>query len=232
MSQEAQPAYEFVAGLPIEEMAPGTTLFVSGDSMSQATEVGLSMTLTGSVRGEGSILISTNTPANRLIDDGRAVVPALDPSRVAVVDCTGQGEKDTAPSDIHVETVSTPADLTGIGIKFSTMVERLRANDIDRVRMGLFNVSTMLMYSDLRKVFTFLHTISGRISATGGLGVFVIDPSSHDEESVSMLNQLCDGRIEVQETETPDDDGEIRVRGIRQQPNAWTPFSLSGGEER
>jgi hypothetical protein len=63
-------------------------------------------------------------------------------------------------------------------------------------------------------------------SGLSGIGIFVIDPDSNDEQSVSTLTQLRDGRVDLREPETGDGDGELRVRGLTEQPREWTPFRV------
>lgn len=79
-------------------------------------------------------------------------------------------------------------------------------------------------YVDLRALFQFAQTLSGRIDSADGLGVFTIDPTTHDTSTVNTLSQAADGRIEVREAEG---DGELRVRGRPNQPDSWQLFSLS-----
>ncbi|MFB6120495.1 MAG: hypothetical protein ABEJ68_05195 [Halobacteriaceae archaeon] len=210
--------------LPLAPIDPGTTLFVAGPSLSRADDLARALVLAGDGE-EGSLFVSTNQPAGKLLDECERLVPGFDPARTGVVDCTGQESADETRA--RVETVSTPGDLTGIGIEFSMLYETLHAEGVEHVRAGVLTVSTLLMYADLRAVFRFMHTLSSRISTTDGVGVFVIDPDTHDEQTVNTLNQVCDGRVEVQETDAAGADGELRVRGLDDQPREWTEFSLS-----
>jgi hypothetical protein len=70
------------------------------------------------------------------------------------------------------------------------------------------------MYVDLRKLFQFAQTLSGRIDSAGGLGVFTLDPTTHDTQTVNTLSQVADGRIDIREPEEGDADGELRIRGL------------------
>jgi len=224
----AGDGYAVGDALPLSDIEPGTTVFVAGPALSSAEDLARALVLAGGDGGDGALFVSTNRAATKLLDGCERLAPALDPGRIGVVDCSGQEIEETRA---RVETVSNPADLTGIGIKFSALYEALHADGAERVRAGLITVSTLLMYSDLRAVFRFLHTLSGRITTTGGIGVFAIDPETHDEQTVNTLNQLCDGRIDVRETDAEDADGELRVRGLDDQPTEWTPFSLSARAE-
>jgi len=145
---------------------------------------------------------------------------------VGIIDCSGQdiGRADLAAT---VEYVSTQSDLTGIGMNFSALHESLYSGvPGERVRTGLFGLSSLSMYVDLRKLFQFAQSLSSRIDSADGLGVFAIDPTTHDERTVNTPGRVADAKIEVPEPEVDDADGELRVRGLRDHPTGWRPFSL------
>lgn len=81
------------------------------------------------------------------------------------------------------------------------------------------------MYVELRTLFRFAQTLSGRIDSAGGLGVMAIDPTTHDTRTVNTLSQVADGKVEIRDHDG-EYDGELRVRGLPDQPSEWTPFSL------
>jgi hypothetical protein len=69
------------------------------------------------------------------------------------------------------------------------------------------SLSTLLMYSDLQTVFRFLHVFTGRVQSVDGLGLFAIDDSAHDEQTMNTLKQLFDGIVRTREDGPP----EVRV---------------------
>jgi KaiC/GvpD/RAD55 family RecA-like ATPase len=219
--------YQFPTGIPIDPVPQGTTLLVSGPSLSPAEDVARTLIADGSVRNEGVLFVSTGETAEKFLAGCRRTVPSMETERVGLVDCTGQdiGQSD---SGMQVKYVSTQSDLTGIGMKYSALYESLYANaEAGRVRTGLISLSSLLMYNDLRQVFRFAQTITSRIDSAGGVGVFSIDPTTHDERTVNMFHHVVDGLVEVRETEGDGDaDGELRVRGLRDQPDGWQPFDL------
>lgn len=137
------------------------------------------------------------------------------------MDCVSkkQGREQTSE---RIETVSSPGDLTGIGIEFSGLYQNVHQETTERVRAGLFSLSTLLMYTEFQTVSRFVHTVAGRIAATDGLGVFLIDPATQDERVVNTITQLCDGRVDVRER--GDGTREMRVRGLADQPREWKPL--------
>jgi KaiC/GvpD/RAD55 family RecA-like ATPase len=221
-------AYTFDEGLPINPIEAGSTVFVSGEGFSSAADLARSMVVDSTAEGEGALFISTNQTCGKLLDNCRRARPGLDASRMGIIDCTGQ-DIGQAELPAQVRYVSTQSDLTGIGMKFSALYESLYAGaEGGRVRTGLLSLSSLCMYVDLRKLFRFAQTLSGRIDSAGGLGVMLIDPTTHETQTINTLSQVADGKIEVRDHDGDgtEYDGELRVRGLRDQPDGWVPFSL------
>ncbi|MFB6157546.1 MAG: hypothetical protein ABEJ34_06875 [Haloferacaceae archaeon] len=203
--------------LPLDPVRPGRTVLVEGGNVDGATEFVLRATDPGD--DEGAVLVSTNATGEALLED-RADYGCGGGERVCVVDCVSlqQGRN---PDDERVKGVSTPADLTGVGMRTSAFYQLLRDEGIERVRVGLLSVSTLLMYSELRRVSRFIHVLAGRVSATDGVAFLAVDPGSHDEQAVSTLQQFCDGRVEFR---TEGDERQLRAVGLPGQPAEWRPF--------
>lgn len=203
-------------GLPLEEVRPGTSVLVSGPTHAGTRNLVLRMLDGGDT--DASIIVTTNQRAARLTEDCRRVGFDADPDRVAVIDCVGE-EDDDVPA--RVIPVSGPADLTGIGMRYSKVSREFREGGFGRVRTGVVSVSTLVSFGELRSVARFIHTMVGHVNSVDGLGVLFIDPSTHDERTVSTLAQFCGGRIEVRDGEAGP---ELRARGLADQPREWTPF--------
>jgi len=226
MSHTTGDGYGFADGIPIGPVTPGTTLLVAGPSMSRAEEVALSMVAEGVAHDEGALFISTNMTCEKLLATCGKARPGLGSSRVGVIDCSGQ-DLGRARFEAQVKVVSTQSDLTGIGMKFSSLYESLYADAREgRVRTGLVSLSSLSMYVDLRTLFQFAQTLSGRIDSARGLGAFTIDPTTHDTRTVNTLDQIADGRVEVRERDDDTVAGELRVRGLPGHDDDWRPFSL------
>lgn len=210
--------YEF-SRLPLTGIRAGTTVLLSGPRHDGARDLGLQL-LSGST-GEGAIVVTTNRSAEHIAEDCERVGVHVSDDSTAILDCVGE---DDAVVPARVMPVSGPADLTGIGMRFSDVYVDFKNDGIDRVRTGLFSLSTLLSFGDLQTVSRFVHTLVGRIDSVDGLGVFLIDPASHDEQAIRTLSQFCGGRIEVR-----DADGvpELRCRGLPDQPDGWLPFDAT-----
>ncbi|MFU1782029.1 hypothetical protein ACM16X_11655 [Haloarcula japonica] len=227
MTTETDGGYEFADGIPINPIDPGNIVMVAGPALSRAEDVARTLVADGSDNGEGMLYISTNMTAEKLLNACRQTHSPFDDTQMGVIDCSGQDAAQSALGE-RVKYVSTQSDLTGIGMKFSALYEGLYGVvDQGRVRTGLISLSSLSMYVDLRALFQFAQTVSGRIDSAGGLGVFAIDPTTHETKAVNTLSQVADGRIEVRESENGSGDGELRVRGLPDQPSGWQSFTLS-----
>lgn len=207
--------HEF-AHLPLAPVRAGRTIVVRGGSVDGADELVLRGT-TPAAEDEGAIVVSTNSTGRTLLADRRDHDCGEAGDRVCVVDCVSlQQGRDTGAR--NVKGVSTPGDLTGVGMRTSAFYEALDNAGVARIRLGLLSVSTLLMYAELRTVSRFVHTLTGRVSATDGVALLALDADSHDEQAVNTIEGLCDGRIDVR---VADGRPELRIEGLSDQPEGW-----------
>jgi len=206
-------------GLPLNPVEPGTSLLVTGPVLSGAREMGLRLLCSSDADG-GTVLVATDSDATTILEDFGRHGGVLDRDRVRVIDCAQESSE--LPED-SVSAVNTPADLTGIGIEYSGQYESTYASGYTRVRTGIITLTPLLVYSDdVRAVYRFLNTITGRIGTADGLGVCVLDPDAHGEQVVESVAQFFDGRVDVRADR---EDFELRVTGLRDQSTDWTPVS-------
>jgi hypothetical protein len=209
-------AYTF-PDLPVPPIREGTSVLLTGPTHAGTRR--LAFRLLAGPDNEGAIVITTNSRASRVVEDCQAAGVTVAPDRTAVVDCVDDEGEATIPA--RVLTVSGPADLTGIGMRYSKLYQEFYEGGVDRIRTGICSVSTLLSFSDLRTVSRFVHTVVGRIDSVDGFGVFLIDPETQDDRTVSTVGQFCGGRIEVREG---DDGPELRTRGLADGDVDWTAF--------
>jgi KaiC/GvpD/RAD55 family RecA-like ATPase len=164
---------------------------------------------TGSRVGEGAIVVSTKDSADKILEQYASYVDDVDEIDIGIVDCvTKQRGVGNVRDDPRVKYASSPVDMTGIGIKLSEFLEEFYSvRGHERNRILLHSVSTLLMYSDLQTVFRFLHVFTGRVQSSDGLGVYVIDSTAHDDQTMNTLKQLFDAIVEVSD----DGDGETSI---------------------
>lgn len=135
------------------------------------------------------------------------------PDQVGVVDVGGQthfGRSSESVLDDHsvqVETVSDPRDLTGLGIAVNTVLGKWADTDTQPV-VCFDSITPLLQYSDLQRLFRFLHALSQHVAEHSGVIHYHLDPTAHDQETINTLLQLIDTAVEV----GPDGDIEFSCR--------------------
>jgi KaiC/GvpD/RAD55 family RecA-like ATPase len=183
---------------------PGTNLLVSGPPLTGKRTLSLDLLAAGADRDEGAIIVTTKDSADRVLKDFASRTPYED-KPVAIVDTVTrqQGVSDVIENE-RVKYTSSPVDMTGIGIKISEYLQAFHQDrGIEQNRIMLHSLSTLLMYSDLQTVFRFLHVFTGRIQSVDGLGLFCIDATAHDDQTMNTLKQLFDGVVTTSEDAEP-----------------------------
>ncbi|NHN58322.1 MULTISPECIES: recombinase RecA [Halorussus] len=208
---------------PGVEVEPGTNLLVTGPPMTGKRPLSLEILAHGSRRGDGSIVVTTKDGGGDVLERLRGRVGDGDSGPVGIVDCVSK-QQGVAPADTdEITYVSSPEDMTGIGIQLSELLRTFYEDaGVERNRILLHSLSTLLMYSNLQTVFRFLHVFTGRVQSADALGVFVIDETAHDRQTMSTLKQLFDGQIQVRGADGGG--SELRVRGVGADSD-WRPFS-------
>lgn len=193
------------------EVEPGTNILVAGPPMTGKYGLALDILAAGGERGDGAIIISTKDSYERVQSEyGEHATDDSGP--LGIVDCVTKQQGGGTTDEDLVKFVSSPVDLTGIGIELSELLRYLyQQRDVKRNRILMHSLSTLLMYSDLQTVFRFLHVFTGRVQSADALGVFIIDNSAHDTQTLSTLKQLFDGVIEVEQT---DEGSQAQLMGL------------------
>jgi KaiC/GvpD/RAD55 family RecA-like ATPase len=192
-------------GPPLDvEVEQGSNLLLSGPALTGKKQLAFDILAAGVRNGESAIVVSNTDGAKRVFEAFEERVDYTD-RPVAVVDCvTRQQGVNDARDDTQVRYTSSPVDMTGVGIKFSELLEEFyERQSIERNRVFLDSLSTLLMYSDLQTVFRFLHVFTGRVQSVDGLGLYAIDSTAHDDKTMNTLKQLFDGVIETHEDGEP-----------------------------
>jgi KaiC/GvpD/RAD55 family RecA-like ATPase len=210
--------YDVGDSLPIRELREGSYL-LAGPAMSGKYELLLDFVAEGDDHGDAVLFVTSNESAGPILADVEDRIGAV-PDQFRLVDCVAerQGTEGRFPAE-RVEYVSSPGDLTGIGIGVSEQLRRIAEAGADRTRICFYSVSTLLMYAELETVFRFLHVLSGRVDSIGALGLFAMDPTTHEASTVNTLKQLFDGMIEVR----LDDGPQVRLLGVQGGDGEWVP---------
>ncbi len=210
--------YNIGEPFPETELNSGTNLLVAGPPMTGKRRLAFDVLAHGD--GDGVIIVTTKSTGEQVLSDYKSRLDGRD-SPMGVVDCVSK-QQGMSPQRIEgVEFASSPVDMTGIGIKLSEFLQRFYDAGVRSNRIAFDSLSTLLMYSNLQTVFRFLHVFTGRVQSAEAFGLFVIDSSAHDAQTMSTLRQLFDGEIEVREAEGSG--SEVRLKGIGPTTD-WRPL--------
>lgn len=168
---------------------------------------------------DGAAVVSTDESAGD-IRESLAADGGGDALPLGVIDCVGDshGTEGVGPLDSRV---SSPADLTGMGMELTTLLERLYADHARTLRVGLLSLTTMSMYATPEQVVRFLHAVTNRVADADAVGFVVAHSDTVAEGHLKRLRSFVDGVVEVRET---DEGSELRVRGLDGASTDWTPF--------
>ena len=206
--------YDLANVLPEAEIEPGTNVLIAGPPLTGKRQLALDVIASGAASGNGSIVVTTKDSAERILEEFDEVRDDEGVQNVGVVDCvTKQRGIGTVDDDPRIKYASSPVDMTGIGIKLSEFLQEFyEVRNLTENRILLHSISTLLMYSNLQTVFRFLHVFTGRVQSADALGIYVIDSTAHDDQTMNTLKQLFDGVIEIEEGEGSEPN--IRTAGI------------------
>lgn len=93
-----------------------------------------------------------------------------------------------------VATVSSPGDLTGLGVRIGQALSAW-ADDDEPVELCFHSLTTLLQYADERAAFRFCHALTRHLAASGASSHFHLDPAVVDERTLATLSSLFD-RVE------------------------------------
>ncbi|EMA22680.1 MULTISPECIES: RAD55 family ATPase [Haloarcula] len=204
----------------LSEVRPGSSILISGPAMSGKERLAYDILADGLRKDDGAVVVTTGDGAGSVVEEFRSLVPDLDDSQLGVIDCRGEGGTDEAAiGNAHAHHVSSPGDLTGIGIGITKALEGLHNAGNEQGRLALVSLSTMLTYTDKKTVFKFCHVLSSRLDSAGYIGVFTIDSGAHDDQTLQVIKQAFDGMIDVRDAEGGG--REARVLGLAGEPTDW-----------
>lgn len=107
-----------------------------------------------------------------------------------------------------IETVSSPNDLTGLGIRITEFLADWEDND-NRTVVCFDSLTALLQYVELETAYEFLHILTGRMAALDAFAHFHMDPDAHDQQTIESISTLMDAVVRTE-------DGEqiVRTRNI------------------
>jgi len=179
---------------------PGTNLLVTGPPLTGKRRLLLETLAVGTGNGDGIIVVSTRDSATRVRDEFATVLDEGAVPEIGIVDAVTQHIGRSTDAEMTKYTAS-PRDLSAIGIKFSEFIQSFYTDQQqEHNRVGVDSLTTLLLYSNLQTVFQFTHVFTSRVETVDGLGLYTIEATAHDSESLNTLGQLFDGRIVIDES--------------------------------
>ena len=184
----------------LDDLVDVSNVLLLGPSVGEAVDAGCKRLLTAD-EGDALLVVSFMLSPSEWVDQWTDRVGDL-PEDVVVVatsDAFNQpGDDHGIPDEMTVEYLSSPGDLTGIGMIISKYLERWHDND-RRMAVCFDSLTTLLQYAESRSVYRFLHLITTRLSGADARAHFHLDPGTQDEQTVSTITSTfqavaeCDG---------------------------------------
>lgn len=133
-----------------------------------------------------NVLFVTYTRRPGACVDQLAGHPVEEIGVITIGDTVSESEEDV------VGNLSTPSDLTGLGIQIGTFLSERGSP----VVVCFDSLTSLLQYVDFETAYEFLHAVAGQVYAADARAHFHIDPEAHDEQHVAGIASLFDARIE------------------------------------
>ncbi len=226
MSSNTEYTYDLSEVLGFEEtksIPPGTSILVSGPSMTGKDALLVELLASGADCGEAGILMTTDADGEKTLAEVCTRASDGDWSLLSAIDCRANSGRRQRELDngAFVYSVSEPSELTGIGIGITQCFDRTQKIDATGGRMGLTSLSTMVRYANRKTVFKFCHVLSQRLDSAGFVGIFTLNSGAHDDQTVEVIKQAFDANLEVREQ---DGERQARVLGVDTEPTEWRPL--------
>lgn len=171
---------------PLAELSAVATALVLAPAVDDdVTAASMRLLITGDP--DAVVAVAVTPSAAEWVDRWREHVGPL-PSNLALV-TTGDG---TVDADATVDRLSSPGDLTGLGMRLSDYLQRFTGRD-ERIGLCFDSLTTVLQYSELHNVYRFLHLMTTRLSGAGARAHFHLDPATQDQQAVSTLASAFEG---------------------------------------
>jgi hypothetical protein len=123
--------------------------------------------------------------------------------------------------------VTSPSDLTGIGIAIAECLGALSRRGAAQTHVLFDSLSTQFIAIDDRKIWQFAHQLTFQRGFPSGLGVYPVYTNTTAERDLERMKHLADGLIEVRKRGGA---RQVRCRGFEGSANGWTTLDAPGRE--
>ncbi len=190
----------------IETIIPeGVNFLILGDFFSGKYIFTRQFLVEGLENDEACILLSTNETVRNILEDLKDV----NLNNLGIVNCIptklGRDIKLAFPDQIFY--VDSPIDLKDIMAYLNRLFQFFTDKGFTKIRIILDSASTLLMYSNLRTIYKFLHEITCMVKSTNAVSLIVMEDGVHDEIEIKSIKQLIQSIITMS-------DGTLEVEGL------------------
>lgn len=196
MARTNDPAEEKATvadGIPREALE--SDVLVVGPTLSDKDHIAFDMLAASWEDGPSPFVVTATDPAPEFRARFEPFVPAgRDIEEAYVIDCTEAAQPDGGAERGNCS-VASPVDLTGISVCLSKGYDAAGTPGSRRVLVD--NLSTLLIYSDIERVYRFTSTVTSHVSELGDATVQLLDTDAIDAENKNRLFQLFPTVIEV-----------------------------------
>lgn len=103
-------------------------------------------------------------------------------------------------SRVPVTEITTPQDLTKLGIEIVDQLDRW-SQDEKQIVVCFHSLTTFLQYVDLQDAFRFMHALTAKLSQRCAIAHFHMDPDAHEAMEISTLLSLFQSVVEYEDDE-------------------------------
>jgi KaiC/GvpD/RAD55 family RecA-like ATPase len=205
----------------LESLGDGKRVLCVGPPMTGKREFLVNLVRGAAPLDREALVVSTDASASTLLD---RYPGSFNPGHAGIVDCTGTDLPDRDPV---LESVPSPADLTGVAVAVSKALERIgdRSGGLHRPLIGIDSLATLSIYTDFDRLFRFLHSLGGQVVDRDGLFLATLDSDGLDPQSTARLRSTADGRIEFRNR------NEFRLVGVGDTERGWVESTPNGSVE-
>ncbi|WP_459193586.1 DUF7504 family protein [Halosimplex sp. J119] len=187
------------------ELADARNVLLCAPSMTGGEDEACTDLLVPSDPGAANVLwVTFRGDANDCLDRWAGATDEQPGDATVIVVGESSGSK---PEGVTVEHVSSPSDLTGLGIAIGELLSKWEQPPV----VCVDSLTAMLQYVETETAYEFLHAITGQLYAADARAHFHIDPSAHDRTTVDGIASLFDAVVELGA-----DEPEIRKRHLLQ----------------
>jgi len=189
-------------------------IVISGPPMSGKYQ--LLLGLLGAI-ADRAVVISTGHDAETVSAEYQSLTGHADRS-IGVIDCVTREQRQSVTDTELRKYVSSPKNLTEIGVKFTELTEVMDGQD---AAVGVHSLSQLLMYWEPDRIYQFTRVLLGQARSQDWPVLAVLNPTMHDEQVVHTLLDPFDTIVNTRISET---DREFRVRDRTAPPSDWRSF--------